>query len=177
GRSGDAGTGNGDRPPGRWDVWCAAAGGPPEPVLTDVARAALAAGVVFLPVWIDDLVIRTGPLTHPGDTACLRCYLLRLDSTDPHREVHRLLRDTAGPPSPAGFLPSMAAVAAGIAATEVVKHLTGLPVTTCGRAVELTMVPFRAAVHRVLRVPRCPECSGTARRSAPIVAHGSPMGE
>jgi bacteriocin biosynthesis cyclodehydratase domain-containing protein len=159
----------------RWDVWCAATDGPPEPWLVEQARAALTAGALFLPVWLDDLVIRVGPLTHPGDTACLRCYLLRLDSNDPHREVHRLLR--AQQPSPAGHLPPMAAVAGAVAATETVKHLTGLPVTACGRVIELSLVPFRAGTHRVLRVPRCPECSGTARRSAPVVAHGPLMKE
>jgi bacteriocin biosynthesis cyclodehydratase domain-containing protein len=164
--------------PGGWDLWCAAAAGPPEPALIRAARAALAAGVIFLPVWVDDLVVRVGPLTHPYDTACLRCYLLRVDANDPQREVHRLLRgQNGGGPVGAGFLPPMAGVAGQVAAIEAVKHLTGLPVTACGRAIELSLVPFRAAVHRVLRVPRCPECSGTARQGAPVVAHGSQLAE
>lgn len=165
----------GDGPDGHagGDIWCAATDGSPEQLM-DPARAALRAGAVFLPVWIEDLVIRIGPLAHPYDTACLRCYLLRVDANDPHREVHRLLRQQD---TPAGFLPSMAAVAGQVAAIEAVKHLAGLPVTACGRAIELSLVPFRASVHRVLRVPRCPECSGTARQSAPIVTHGPPIKE
>ncbi|MGV9774317.1 TOMM precursor leader peptide-binding protein, partial [Streptosporangium sp. NPDC003464] len=158
-----------------WDLWCAAADGPADPALAEVARRALDARAVLLPVWIDDLVIRVGPLTHPFDTACLRCYLLRADSDDVWREAHALLR--AQPSPGAGFLPSIPAVAGEIAATEAVKHLAGLPVTTCGRVIEVSLVPFHSAVRRVLRVPRCPDCSGTARQGAPVITHGSQLAE
>ncbi|MFF3442832.1 TOMM precursor leader peptide-binding protein [Streptosporangium sp. NPDC002721] len=158
-----------------WDLWCAAADGPADPALVDVARRALDTRAVLLPVWIDDLVIRVGPLTHPFDTACLRCYLLRIDSGDVWREAHAMLRGQRSPG--AGFLPSIPSVAGEIAATEAVKHLTGLPVTACGRVIEVSLVPFRAAVRRVLRVPRCPDCGGTARQSAPVITHGSQLSE
>lgn len=160
-----------------WDLCCATLDGPPDG-LVPAADAALAAGVVFLPVWLDDLVIRVGPMVHPFDTACLRCYLLRVDANDPHWEVHRLLRgqDGAGH-SGAGFLAPMAAVAGQIAGLEAVKQLSGLPVTTIGRSIGLSLVPFRCEVHRVLRVPRCPACSGTARQGAPVVAHGPQLAE
>ncbi|MGW4423529.1 TOMM precursor leader peptide-binding protein [Streptosporangium sp. NPDC004631] len=158
-----------------WDLWCAAADGPADPALTDVARRALDARAVLLPVWIDDLVIRVGPLTHPFDTACLRCHLLRTDASDVWREAHALLRAQRSPG--AGFLPSISTVAGEIAATEAVKHLTGLPVTACGRVIEVSLVPFHSAVRRVLRVPRCPDCGGTARQSAPVIAHGSQLTE
>lgn len=160
-----------------WDLCCAAHDGAPDG-LVPAAEAALAAGVVFLPVWLDDLVIRVGPMTHPFDTACLRCYLLRVDANDPHWEVHQLLRGQDGDGySGAGFLAPMAAVAGQIAGLEAVKQLSGLPVTTIGRSIGLSLVPFRCAVHRVLRVPRCPACSGTARQGAPVVAHGSQLAE
>ncbi|WP_433252690.1 TOMM precursor leader peptide-binding protein [Streptosporangium sp. CA-135522] len=158
-----------------WDLWCAAADGPADPALVEVARRALEARAVLLPVWIDDLVIRVGPLTHPFDTACLRCYLLRTDSDDVWHQAHALLRAQRSPG--AGFLPSMPAVAAEVAATEAVKHLCGLPVTACGRVIEVSLVPFHTAVRRVLRVPRCPDCSGTARQGAPVISHGSQLVE
>lgn len=163
---------------GAWDLWCAASEGPAVAGLVATAEAALAAGVVFLPVWLDDLVIRVGPMTHPFDTACLRCYLLRVDANDPQREVHRLLRRQNGDGySGAGFLPPMTSIAAQVAGVEAVKYLSGLPVTTTGRAIELSLVPFRCDVRRVLRVPRCPACSGVARQGAPVVAHGSQLAE
>ncbi|WP_344982001.1 TOMM precursor leader peptide-binding protein [Streptosporangium fragile] len=158
-----------------WDLWCAAADGPADPALVDVARRALEARATLLPVWIDDLVIRVGPLTHPFDTACLRCYLMRTDSGDVWREAHALLRAQRSPG--AGFLPSLPTVAGEIAATEAVKHLAGLPVTACGRVIEVSLVPFHSAVRRVLRVPRCPDCSGTARQGAPVISHGSQLVE
>jgi bacteriocin biosynthesis cyclodehydratase domain-containing protein len=153
------------------DLWCAAVEEPADPSLLVVAARALAAGVVFLPTWIDDLCIRVGPMTHPFDTACLRCYLLRADSNDPEREVHRLLRQQGNSDScGAGFLPPMASVAGQIAGMEAVKYLSGLPVTTTGHVIEMSLVPFRCDVRRVLRVPRCPMCSGVTRQGAPIVA-------
>ncbi|MBE1609118.1 TOMM precursor leader peptide-binding protein [Actinopolymorpha pittospori] len=163
---------------GTWDIWCAASEDPAGGGPVAEADAALGAGVVFLPVWLDDLVIHVGPMTHPFDSACLRCYLLRVDANDPHREVHRLLRGQDGDGySGAGFLSPMTSVAGQVAGMEVVKYLSGLPVTTVGRAIELSLVPFRCDVRRVLRVPRCPACSGVARQGAPIVAHGSQLAE
>lgn len=156
-------------------LWCAGTVGPPQRLLA-VADAALAARAVFLPVWLDDLVIHVGPMTHPYDTACLRCYLLRRESNDPEREVHRMLAGTDGGLG-AGHLPAMPAIAAQLAAVEIVKQLAGLPVTTAGRTIELGLVPYRSRVHRVLRVPRCPSCSGVGRQSAPVVALGPQLSE
>ncbi len=162
---------------GTWDLWCGAVESSPEALLP-VAEAALAAGVPFLPVSLDDLVIRVGPLTDPFDTACLRCYLLRVDANDAQREVHRLLRQGNGDGyAGSGFLPPMPSVAGQVAAVEAVKFLTGLPVTCSGRVIEWSLVPFRCDVRRVLRVPRCPACSGVARQGAPVVAHGSQLAE
>jgi bacteriocin biosynthesis cyclodehydratase domain-containing protein len=166
---------------GSWDVWCAASENPDEPAesgLLRIAEVALKDGVVCLPVWLEDLVVRIGPMTYPFDTACLRCYLLRADSNDPEREIHRLLRGQRGEAhSGAGFLPPMVSVAGQVAAMEIVKHLTGLPVSTAGHAIELSLVPFRCNIRRVLRVPRCPACSGVARQGAPVVAHASQLAE
>lgn len=159
-----------------WTMLCGAADGPPEPELTEAARAALAAGLVFLPVWLDDLVIHVGPLTHAYDTACLRCYLLRVDAADTEFRMHRALgAPVGGSGAGAGFLPTMPGIAGQLAATEVVKQLSGLPVTSTGRIITVSLVPFRAESHRVLRVPRCPECSGTARQGSPIVSLGSQL--
>jgi bacteriocin biosynthesis cyclodehydratase domain-containing protein len=162
------------------DVWCAGSESPVEAGtgLLGAAEAALRAGVVFLPVWLEDLVVRVGPMTHPSDTSCLQCFLLRVDANDPERELHRLMRAEAGDAhSGAGFLPPMGSVGGQVAAMELVKHLAGLPVTTVGHAIELSLVPFRCDVRRVLRVPRCPLCSGVADHGAPVVAHASQLVE
>ena len=162
------------------DVWCGASEVPVDaaPGLVGTAEAALRSGTVFLPVWLADLTIHVGPMTHPFDTACLQCLLLRVDANDPERELHRLMRSESGDAhSGPGFLPPMATVAGQVAAMEVVKHLAGLPVTSVGHTIELSLVPFRCDVRRVLRVPRCPVCSGVADQGAPVVAHASQLAE
>ena len=162
------------------DVWCAASEAPVEAGvgLIGAAEVALRSRIVFLPVWLKDLVVRVGPMTHPFDTACLKCLLLRADANDPERDLHRLMRVERGDEhSGSGFLPPMATVAGQVAAMELVKHLAGLPVTSVGHAIELSLVPFKCDVRRVLRVPRCPLCSGVADRGAPVVAHASQLVE
>ncbi len=162
------------------DVWCAASEAPVDAGagLVEAAATALRSGVVFLPVWLEGLVVHVGPMTHPFDSACLSCLLLRVDANDPERDLHRLMRTQTGEAeSGTGFLPPMATVAGQVAALELVKHVAGLPVTSVGHAMELSLVPFRCDVRRVLRVPRCPLCSGVADRGSPVVAHASQLVE
>ena len=160
------------------DVWCAATEGPADPELLVLSRRALAEDTVFLPVWIDDLLVRIGPLTFPYDTACLRCCLWRLDSTDPWHEVRRTLRRSrTSDTGDAGHLPSMLTLATAAAAGEVALYLAGLPVRVNGRVLELSTVPFAATARRVLKVPRCPDCSGSADRGSPVLMHGPQLVE
>ena len=160
-------------------IWCVASESPSaRATLLAAATAALRSGMVLLPVWLEDLVIRVGPMTYPFDTACLQCLLLRLDANDPQRDVHRRLRAVTGDGvAGAGHLPPMTSIAGQVAATEIVKQLAGLPVSCVGHVIELGLVPYRSDVRRVLRVPRCPLCSGIADRGAPVVAHVSQLAE
>src|SRR4051794_12170074 len=50
--------------------------------LVEVGRSARAAGVPFLPVWIEGLTGHVGPAMRPDGGPCLRCYLLRRASND-----------------------------------------------------------------------------------------------
>jgi hypothetical protein len=68
-------------------------------------------------------------------------------------------------------------MAGQLAAVEIVKQLAGLPVASIGRVIEFSLVPFRCDVRRVLRVPRCPLCSGVGAQGAPVVAHASQLAE
>lgn len=160
-------------------LWCVASeSASARSALLSAAGAALTAGVVLLPVWLEDLVVRVGPMTHPYDTACLQCLLLRLDANDAQRELHRRLRaETGAGVEGAGHLPPMSSIAGQVAAMEIVKQLAGLPVSSVGHVIELGLVPYRSAVRRVLRVPRCPLCSGVADRGGPVVAHVSQLAE
>lgn len=145
--------------------------------LEELNRQALAAGTLFLPAWVSSLVGFVGPLVHPFDTACYRCYRLRADANDPRHDVSRAVRrhsttDPAGRASP-GFLPPMARIVGEIAAMEVLKVATGVaPSDVAGRVIRINLVSFESHVHRVLKVPRCPDCSDVMKRSATVTTTG-----
>ncbi len=162
---------------GRLSVLCATHDFGPPDVLLDTARLALRSRVPFLPVWLSDMVGHVGPLTHPFDTACLRCYLLRTDSNNPRYPVSTAIRERlAELPDAArstGMLPPMAGVLGEIAAVEVVKLLTGFaPNDTVAHAVEINLVSFQTAVRRVLKVPRCPDCGEVSVRGPRVLTVG-----
>jgi bacteriocin biosynthesis cyclodehydratase domain-containing protein len=148
-----------------------------ELALLEVAREALAVDVPFLPAWVSEMTGYVGPLTHPFETACLRCYQLRVDANDPNRHARRALRrHVAEHPSTgaaAGLLTPMAAVVAHIAVMEVVKEVAGFtPVDAVGRSIEINLVSFRSTVRRVLKLPRCPDCGEPGRRTSRTVFTG-----
>ena len=143
----------------------------------DLNRRALEAGKRFLPAWIKSLVGYVGPLVHPFDTACYRCYRLRADSNDPRYEVARAIRQHEtlhpGARGPAGLLPPMAGIVGDIAAMEVLKVVTQIaPSDVAGRLIRINLVSFESVVHRVLKVPRCPDCSDVMKRAAVVTATG-----
>jgi len=145
--------------------------------LLDVNRLALAAGRPFLPFWIADLVGHVGPLVYPFETACLRCYQLRVDSNDDKRDVSREVRRAVAEATDgslsAGMLPPMASVVGGVVALEVLKVLTQFaPSDAVARAVEINLVAMSSAVRRVLKVPRCPDCSEIMDAAAVSVRAG-----
>lgn len=143
----------------------------------DLNRRALAAGTLFLPAWVASLVGYVGPLVHPFDTACYRCYRLRADANDPHHTVNAAIRKhetmhPAGRASP-GFLPPMARAVGEISSMEALKTLTQVaPSDVAGRLIEINLVSFESIVHRVLKVPRCPDCSDVMRRAGVATATG-----
>jgi bacteriocin biosynthesis cyclodehydratase domain-containing protein len=145
--------------------------------LFDLNRSALHHAKLFLPVWLSDMVGYLGPLVYPFETACLRCYRLRADSNDTRHALsdairaHMTSRPEARPGT--GMLPPMAGVLGEAAAMEVVKCLGGFaPNDSVGRSIEINLVSFRSTVRRVLKVPRCPDCSELTRQGAKVLVHG-----
>ena len=136
--------------------------------LLELNRAAIAAGTRYLPAWVDQLVGRVGPLVHPGETACLRCYTVRREANDPRRDVTRrvdgFLADEPAGRGFVGLLPPVADAVGALVAIEVVKAVTGMaPPDTAGRALDVNLVSYRGHSRRVLKVPRCPDCSEVVR--------------
>ena len=145
--------------------------------LFEINRLAIGLGKTYLPAWIADLIGYVGPLVYPRETACLRCYRLRADSNDEQYAVRRAIREfvtseeNARPG--AGLLSPMAAMVGAIAAMEVVKSLVAfVPSNVTGRQVQINLVSFGASVRRVLKVPRCPDCSELTRRSPRAITVG-----
>jgi bacteriocin biosynthesis cyclodehydratase domain-containing protein len=158
---------------------CAASDFGEAEALLEQNRMALAAGKPFLPMWLEEITGVVGPLNYPRETACLRCYRLRADSNDPRYDVRRAVRrHITGDPEAAqsiGFLPPMASVVGEIAAMQVLACLGEfVPIDVVGRIIEIGLVSFHSAVRRVLKVPRCPDCSEQARR-APIAVTTGPQ--
>jgi hypothetical protein len=133
--------------------------------LFGVQRIALHAGTPFLPVWVEGgRTGRLGPLVVPHETACLRCCVdgqnAGLQAVD-----EELGDDTARI--------SAAAVCGAMAAMEVIKFLTGCaPSGLVGRAAVVRTTNGGLTARRVLKRPRCPECSEVARRRVPSVLVG-----
>jgi bacteriocin biosynthesis cyclodehydratase domain-containing protein len=145
--------------------------------LLEVNRLALRVSKPFLPVWLDELRGYVGPLNYPYESACLRCYRARMDSNNPDYQNARAVREhISGNPqgrSTTGLLPPMAAVLGEIAAIEVTKFIAGFPPSdTVGRIIEMNLVSFGSTVRRVLKIPRCPDCSEVMQKATRAVTVG-----
>jgi bacteriocin biosynthesis cyclodehydratase domain-containing protein len=146
--------------------------------LLELSRLALDANVVFLPAWIADMVGTVGPLTYPYETACMRCYRLRADANDPGYDVALHVRAHVTTDADArlavGVPTPMAAVVGEIAAMEVLKAVGQFaPADTVARLIEINLVSFASTVRRVLKLPRCPDCSDTMRRAGVTLGVGA----
>ncbi len=145
--------------------------------LLEVNRASLAARCAYLPAWFSDLVGFVGPLNVPFETPCFQCFRLRRDANDPRYEITRAVRRhlTAEPSSPRspGLLPPMWNILGAITALEIAKYVGRFaPSDTVGRLLELNLISFQSVVRRVLKVPRCPQCSDLTARSKKAITRG-----
>ena len=150
--------------------------GQPEALL-EVNRLALRTGKPFLPVWLDDLRGYVGPLNYPHESACLRCYRARVESNNPdYKNARAVQQHISGNPqarSRAGLLPPMAAVLGEIAAAELTKFVAVFPPTdVVGRIIEINLVSFQSDVRRVLKIPRCPDCSEMMQKATRAITMG-----
>jgi bacteriocin biosynthesis cyclodehydratase domain-containing protein len=145
--------------------------------LLEINRAALNAGKPFLPVWLDDLRGYVGPLNYPYESACLRCYRARVESNHSDYQAARAVRqhisENPQARANAGFLPAMPAILGEIAAVEMTKFISGFPpCDTVGRIIEINLVSFASIVRRVLKLPRCPDCSEMMRKATRAITLG-----
>ncbi len=129
------------------------------PALEDWNRQALAAGQAWLQVLpFDGRYASIGPLYLPGETCCYECFRRRrLANLEAEAELELLEAEPATYPA----APAVHALVAGITTTLVLDWLVvrGHYAPSAFYAVELAQV-LDVSLHHVLRVPRCPACSG-----------------
>jgi bacteriocin biosynthesis cyclodehydratase domain-containing protein len=157
---------------------CAASDFGSSEALLEINRAALRLQKPFLPVWLSELVGYVGPLTYPRESACLRCFHARRESNNPDweaaRAVQRHMSSQGARSAGSGLLPPMASILGEIAAAEMTKFIAGFPPPdTVGRIIEINLVSWASTVRRVLKIPRCPDCSEMMKKATHAITLGS----
>jgi bacteriocin biosynthesis cyclodehydratase domain-containing protein len=158
------------------DLTVVAPGGPEAAELAAWNDRALATGRPWLLVLpYDGVFAGIGPLFVPGETACHECYRLRRAAA---MGIGVLSDALDGEPVRAGGGPALAVAAGATATTHVLRwlaiHDPSLP------GVLFALEPrggLTLSAHAVLRVPRCPVCSGCAREAAPLPWYQPGVGE
>ena len=133
-------------------------------------RRALDGGVPWLYVRpFDGRCSAVGPIVVPEQTCCYECLLLRRGANSGYAADHG---DVEAAPLAARGDPGVTAFAAAVAAHLVLRWLVGRDRTSAGVVFTLEVLPsLRLAEHTVLRVPRCPACSGIELAAAPLPWH------
>ena len=160
-------------------------------------RDSIAAERPFLAAWITGAHAYVGPLVVPRETACLRCADVVGALRDPVCELPEggfiEVIDGAGDgPATSSAMRNSAAWVSDfvghVVAAEVFKYLAGtLPSDVAGRLLRVDLGTsggatfgggsfgggsFGGGVRRVMKAPRCPDCSDAARHGAPAVLAG-----
>lgn len=138
----------------------------PDALFEVINRLCLNAEKPWLRGNLDASSLELGPYVHPHSSACFACLRLRRRSADPlaiERELDHGARSRSesrdGIP-PVGEALFAATLGASYLTGEVIRVVTGVAMPALLNRV-LTVHPLTGEQHdnRVLRVPRCPECS------------------
>jgi bacteriocin biosynthesis cyclodehydratase domain-containing protein len=120
---------------------------------------ALAAGVPATYAFLDGAEATIGPTVIPRESACWRCYDLRALGAHPNPERWMMARAIARPPV-ARFATWPMLVGGQVAQAALVAVAgAGVP-PLAGHVSRVDLLTLQARRHRVLRIPRCPACSG-----------------
>jgi bacteriocin biosynthesis cyclodehydratase domain-containing protein len=117
----------------------------------------------------DGRLAAVGPLIVPGESCCYECVLLRRAA---NVEYGDLLTEIEAAPLAAGADAALETIVAGLAAHFALRWVAGHDVTLPGVLFAVEARPTVSIVeHPVLRVPRCPVCSGVGRSPARLPWH------
>jgi bacteriocin biosynthesis cyclodehydratase domain-containing protein len=141
----------------------------PTTFLEHLNRVCLQRGAPWMLCLLEGLGASVGPLFYPGETACFTCYSRRRRGAEEFVGAYDAVRGAAGRSFYAriGTMPGMAQFAAGLAVMETVKFITSFEVpASLGTELRFDLFSSRMEPHRVLKLPRCPDC-GPARLHLP----------
>ncbi|MEK6787300.1 MAG: TOMM precursor leader peptide-binding protein [Nitrospirota bacterium] len=131
-------------------------------------RLCLQKKIKFMPITLTNFTGLVGPLVIPGETACYMCFLSRQRSHSTDDLTESLIDSVAFEGQHiVGFHPSMASILGDIAAFELTRHYTQtLPGQSYGRILEVNLLAGGMTPRRVLKVPRCSDCSPFHQQSS-----------
>jgi bacteriocin biosynthesis cyclodehydratase domain-containing protein len=119
--------------------------------------ACFATGVPYIAMSHFPPIARIGPLYVPGTTGCFACQEIGYRREYPLFDV--AIEQRRGQPSPAPTLGPACGVTAGLVATEVMHHLTGVTAPmTLGRGYALDLRTMDFETYEVTPEPGCPVC-------------------
>ncbi|PYP83522.1 MAG: hypothetical protein DMF61_23155 [Blastocatellia bacterium AA13] len=106
-----------------------------------------------------------GPLVVPGQTACLTCYRLRVNSHvefyEEQRAFEAWVKSNGHRRATPGTPPALANMAAAMAALEIIKHVTEVyEPEIYDRFISIDALTLEVISHQLLKLPRCPDCGG-----------------
>jgi bacteriocin biosynthesis cyclodehydratase domain-containing protein len=114
----------------------------------------------FFPVSLHNFTGHVGPFVVPGETPCLNCLHARQDSNVADYQAHRIIEEASSQGQEViGFHPAMASILADLAAFELTKIYSGVIPFRPGILVRVNLLKDEMNRIKLLKVPRCIECS------------------
>jgi thiazole/oxazole-forming peptide maturase SagC family component len=139
----------------------------PHPALYDeINKHVLEKKVTWTIVTMDGLAGIVGPTIVPFETACYKCYELRLESNikeySQYLQYKKYLNDNPSEYGKSVGLPSFADVVTGFLSSDVPSILLNSG-ATFGKMIYFHFPTLRMEVNNVLKLARCPACGKGAR--------------
>lgn len=126
--------------------------------------------VPLLPVLLQGMVGRVGPIVVPHETACLECARARENSNlGDMAAVRRAEFETDLAAQTEGYLRPMAGILGDVAAMELARFILRIPKMRVGSQVEVNLLTSRMEPRPVLKVPRCRVCSSATEHATTAI--------
>ena len=116
--------------------------------------------VPVLYCYVDGPDVQIGPLVYPGETACYSCFEVQDEGARHLRDEFLIFKDDLGHAQHPARISGPAATMAAAWASLVVQDVQTRDMSRLAeRVIRVETERFEVASHRVLQMPRCPECS------------------